>query len=211
MIEVLEDTGNCKKCGTEAILGDGLCITCWDDKHGTYYNKRNIEVNCSDCGKKIYRSKKELKENNYCRNCTNLRNLSINKVCLLCGGVHTKKHGLYNNIQVYWCNDCKKNFYPEPIIKDKSKNESCPYCKTNNTVRNGHHKKRQMWKCNDCNRVFIPDNLLVRQAYNRDRIRVRCKYCFSTKVRRNGYKDSEIIIRCMDCGKRSYITKDRLL
>lgn len=174
MIEVLEETGSCRKCGTEAILGDGLCPECWD-------------------GRQI------------------ITDIVEKEACIICKGKNTKKHGIINGIQLYWCNDCKKNFYKDKVIKDKTNNEICPHCKSKCTVRNGHHKKRQMWKCKSCNHAFIPDNLLVRQTYNRDRIRVRCKYCFSTKVRRNGYKDNEIIIRCMDCGKRSYITKDRLL
>ena len=32
--EIVQSTGECKRCGHYALLGNGVCIRCWDKGHG---------------------------------------------------------------------------------------------------------------------------------------------------------------------------------
>ena len=44
MFDVIETTGRCRACGKKGILGDGLCMECWDNGGKIKFTKRECEV-----------------------------------------------------------------------------------------------------------------------------------------------------------------------
>ena len=64
-VEVVESSGICRRCGREAILGDGLCVDCWEGKRPILEpnHSNNLRgrprtgelVDCAGgCGKALY-------------------------------------------------------------------------------------------------------------------------------------------------------------
>ncbi len=73
LIEVAESYGRCTKCGRRALLGDRLCVRCWDGTFHTCKYCHSAEVvkvgrydgeqkwRCNTCGHKFYFPSRRIK------------------------------------------------------------------------------------------------------------------------------------------------------
>ena len=91
----IETYGACKQCGKEAMLGNGLCVDCWDNA----YDKEVLAE---------WSAANKIAED-------------AMRTCPKCGSKHTRKNGNYRKangfVYVRMCMDCKKTYTYKPIYQ----------------------------------------------------------------------------------------------
>ena len=172
---MVESEGKCIKCGKHGLLGDGLCVKCFDKANGVSTQRVLIgfskngsklyHVKCNICGNKVKRRQSEIKELNYCSTCNNKYIISrligkkstATEICPRCNGTRTRHYHIPRNI--YYCNDCKKAFTPKAYLiriplDRRGVRIICKFCGGNTVHRNGHRNHQQQYICKSCNKSW---------------------------------------------------------
>lgn len=161
MIDVIAETAKCSNCGEETLLGDGLCVRCWDSDNRPLlriHRYKLYPLTCSTCGDTIRRRKSDIEKENYCVVCAKRRLLVgiVKEICPHCKSNDTKKRSRNIERQMYFCHSCNKSFIrTSELLKGGINREGklkCRKCGSTKLRKSGTYKGKQILYCSECKR-----------------------------------------------------------
>lgn len=109
-VTVDETMGKCSMCGEYNLLGDGVCINCWDE-HAHNVLENMLKPTCTRCGKKIpvHDDGNRISETVLCLQCAK-ETIDVSSLrCPKCGSMGLVIWSLNKGKVLYHCNRCNKN------------------------------------------------------------------------------------------------------
>jgi hypothetical protein len=165
LIDIKSETGHCKKCGKVDLLGNGFCVLCWDNRNRPVKKDKSyqkyVSKTCASCGRTIQIQTRYNKKHNYCTECNRKKRFvgkPAKEFCPHCKTNHTRKHGIFNNRQLYKCDNCGKSFLRvKDLLKGGLNRDKvrvhCRRCGGIKLQKRGFYRGYHVIYCKDCRRT----------------------------------------------------------